>query len=92
MKQKGVNYTDIARACNTSRQVIQTAVNSGNISMKTAQRIARGLGVPLWYIFIQNDSEAVKYIAQRHTGGATGAVTVCPHCGKPLRVNITAEP
>jgi len=90
MKTRGVTISDIARRANVPRQSISQALNANRFSFGTLERIATGLGVPLWLLLV-SETEVLQYI-QAHQPAAPTASTpaVCPHCGKPLAISIAA--
>jgi len=89
MKAHGTTISDIARRVNVPRQSISQAICANRFSFATLERIANGLGVPLWLLFV-SEAEALQYI-QAHQPAAPTASTpaICPHCGKPLVISIT---
>ena len=76
LKEKNMTVQELAEKLGISRQALSRQIQ-GKLLVKTAQGIADALGVPLWQLFA--DPSEVK------------DSKVCPHCGKPLNINIMIE-
>lgn len=77
-KEKGIKVAELATMVGVTREMCSRQINSTNITISTAQKYADALNVPLWQLF-----------TEPATQGAS--IMVCPHCGKPIQVHITAQ-
>ena len=76
-KKKGIKVADLATMVGVTREMCSRQINSTNITISTAQKYADALNVPSWQLFTEP--------------GTQGTSMICPHCGKPIRVQITAQ-
>ena len=74
MKEKHINGTQLAEMLGVSTSYINSAAAGRiNMSIKRCEEIAKVLDVPLAAIF---------------DGYNEPSVTLCPHCGKPIKIVI----
>lgn len=76
LKDKGMTVQELSDKMNVSKQALSKQIQ-GKMLIETAQRIADTLEVPIWQIFaspedIKSDSNTL----------------VCPHCGKPINIEL----
>ena len=76
LKEKGMTLNELAETLGVTRQALSRQVQ-GKMLIETAERIAKALDVPLWQLFADP-------IDVSHGGNKL----VCPHCGKPIRVEL----
>lgn len=85
LKQSGKTAKELAEAVGISRVTASNIINNKTApSLETLQRIAEALGVPLWQLFASPEE-----VANFATNGGEGLRLVCPHCGKPLNIELT---
>ena len=85
LKQSGKTAKELAEAVGISRVTASNIINNKTApSLETLQRIAEALGVPLWQLFASPE-EVAKSV--EHEG--EGVRLVCPHCGKPLYIDLS---
>lgn len=76
IKDKGFTQNQVAEALGTSKSSFSQIVHNDNTSLKMLKRIAEVVGCQVWDFF-QDEME------QAPSGGL-----VCPHCGKPIHVEL----
>ena len=84
LKASGKTAKELAEAVGISRVTASNIINNKTApSLETLQRMAEALGVPLWQLFVNP-----KDVADSTQQKGQGVRLVCPHCGKPLYINI----
>ena len=76
LKSKGLTYSDLASKLGVSEQSVKQTINRDSISTSTLERIAQAIDVPAWTLI----ADAPNAMA--------GTQVVCPHCGKPVTVEL----
>lgn len=85
LKASGKTAKELAEAVGISRVTASNIINNKTApSLETLQRMAEALGVPLWQLFASPEEVAAS--TPQETG--QGVRLVCPHCGKPLQVDL----
>lgn len=85
LKQSGKTAKELAEAVGISRVTASNIINNKTApSLETLQRIAEALGVPLWQLFASSED-----VAKITNEGGEGLRLVCPHCGKPLHIDLS---
>lgn len=73
VKEKGISGSELARKMGVSPAYINQALQGKvNLSVAKCEEFARILGVPVASLF---------------DGWYDPGVTICPHCGKPIRLS-----
>lgn len=86
LKASGKTAKELAEAVGISRVTASNIINNKTApSLETLQRIAEALGVPLWQLFASPEEVA----ASTPQESGQGVRLVCPHCGKPLRIEFS---
>lgn len=86
LKASGKTAKELAEAVGISRVTASNIINNKTApSLETLQRMAEALGVPLWQLFASPEEVA----ASTPQGAGQGVRLVCPHCGKPLRIEFS---
>ena len=76
LKERGVTLNELAESLGVSRQALSKQVQ-GKMLIETAEKIANALDVPLWQLFA--DPVEVAH---------DGSKLLCPHCGKPIAIEV----
>lgn len=79
-KEKGITLEDLAKRLGILRTSLSQALSRNSFSTDRLNDIATALGVPMWQLFASPE-EVQKENEQ----------TVCPHCGKPIKITLTKE-
>ena len=77
-KQKGMTMEQIAAEIGITKGGLSKALN-GNPTLKTLRAVAEVLDVPLTALFADEGGEEIL---------VHPSTKLCPHCGKPLNVNV----
>lgn len=86
LKASGKTAKELAETVGISRVTASNIINNKTApSLETLQRMAEALGVPLWQLFASPEEVAAS--TPQETG--QGVRLVCPHCGKPLRIDLS---
>lgn len=83
LKEKGIRKVRLAEMLNTNKQNVNAMFR--NPTLNTLEKIAKALEVPVWQLLVPPEEilgEASEIIDRKNE-------IVCPHCGKPLRINIS---
>lgn len=81
MQEKGLTSVALASMVGLSKNTISNLINNKTKpSLDTLNEIAEKIDVPLWQLFASPE-EVQKENEQ----------TVCPHCGKPIKITLTKE-
>ena len=74
LKEKHISGTELAHRLEVTPSYVNSAISGRfNLSIKQCERIAEVLGVPLASLF---------------DGYIEPTETICPHCGKPIKIII----
>ena len=76
IKEHGWTLEKVGKEIGTTKSGM-TQVVSGNPTLKTLEAVARVLGIPVSELLRDNDASTV--------------VLTCPHCGKPIHVELKGE-
>lgn len=78
LKEKGITGTEIAKQLGVTQGAFSQYISeNGNPSLKTLQKIASALNVPIQELF---------------TAPMVGAASIsCPHCGKSIAVSVSVK-
>ena len=78
LKEKGITGTELAKQLGVTQGAFSQYISAnGNPSLKTLQKIATALNVPITELF---------------AAPSVGAVSVsCPHCGKSISVSVRVK-
>lgn len=79
IKAKGYTQNQVAEALGTSKSSFSQIVHNDNTSLKMLKRIAEVIGCQVWDFF-RDEMEP-----------SPTAGLVCPHCGKPIRVEVKGD-
>lgn len=74
-KEKNISFADLAEKIGVTRQTLYNQTEN-NPSLQTIERIAAALGV------------SVADLVRRDTTTPENGL-ICPHCGKPLHIELT---
>lgn len=77
LKEKGITQQELADKVGVSYQSIKQTLNAPSVTTSTLEKIATALDVPLWQLFAS--SEEVQ---------ETKNTITCPHCGKPIELEV----
>ena len=84
--QKGMTQQDLADILGVSRPSVSATISRP--SFPTLERIATALDVEPWQLLAPPAVvEELKQARAQETG--QGVRLVCPHCGKPLHIDLT---
>lgn len=87
LKASGKTAKELAEAVGISRVTASNIINNKTApSLETLQRMAEALGVPLWQLFASPEEVAANTQQE-----GQGVRLVCPHCGKPLHVDLSKD-
>lgn len=78
LKEKNITQKDFATMLGISISGLTQQIN-GKPSLSTLERYAEVLNINLWELFKEPEPKE------------TGTQIYCPHCNKPIKVNITKE-
>lgn len=73
IKENGYTITSLAEKLGIARESLSRMIVSP--SYPTLEKIAEALGVEIWELFISTKEFPTQ-------------VLKCPHCGKPIKINI----
>lgn len=78
LKEKGITGTELAKQLGVTQGAFSQYISSnGNPSLKTLQKIATALNVPITELF---------------AAPLVGAASLsCPHCGKSIAVSVSVK-
>ena len=82
LKEKKLTKKAFADMLGTLPQNINSAMK--NPTAATLEKWAEALGVPLWQLFASPEE-----VAKSAKPEAEGVRLVCPHCGKPLHIDLS---
>lgn len=83
MSEKGVTSVFLAKSLGVTKQTISNMINGKVMpSLETLGKVAEILGVPVWQLFASPEEVTEK---------ESGNVFHCPHCGRPIKAEITWE-
>lgn len=77
LKEKGISVSELADMLGVSRQALHRQMQ-GRLLVGTAQKMADALGVELWELFKAPGPPPSPHRCELD----------CPHCGKPIRVEL----
>lgn len=78
MKEQGISSAALAEMIDVSKVTISNLINNKTMpSIETLDKIAQKLNIPMWQLFVSK-----KEISER------GNVSLCPHCGKPIEIDL----
>lgn len=75
IKEKGYSITTLAEKMGIYRESLSRMLNSP--SYPTLENLSKALDVPIWQFFAS--PEEIK---------SDGNTLVCPHCGKPINIEL----
>ena len=79
LKSKGLTYAELATRMGVSEQSVKQTMNRESVSTTTLQRIAEAIGVPAWTLVDD---------APENLPNGDASPLVCPHCGRPVTVEL----
>ena len=74
LKEKGITQAELAQRMGVHRVALNSTLNNPNIKLSTLEKIAAAIGC-----------EVGDFLRDEGDGSAT---VVCPHCGKPVTVEL----
>ena len=74
LKEKGITQAELAQRMGVHRVALNSTLNNPNIKLSTLEKIAAAIGCEVGDFF--------------RDGGDGSATVVCPHCGKPVTVEL----
>ena len=74
LKEKGITQAELAQRMGVHRVALNSTLNNPNIKLSTLEKIAAAIGC-----------EVGDFFRDEGDGSAT---VVCPHCGKPVTVEL----
>ena len=74
LKEKGITQAELAKRLGVHRVALNSTLNNPNIKLSTLEKIAAAIGC-----------EVGDFFKDEGDGSAT---VVCPHCGKPVTVEL----
>ncbi len=74
LKEKGITQAELAQRMGVHRVALNSTLNNPNIKLSTLEKIAAAIGC-----------EVGDFFKDEGDGSAT---VVCPHCGKPVTVEL----
>ena len=77
LKEKGCTQQMLADRMNVSLSAVKQMVSAESLTTSTLKRVATALDVPMWQLFAS--SQEVQ---------ETKNTITCPHCGKPLELEV----
>lgn len=85
LKEKGITKVRLAELLGTTKQNLHSIIR--NPKQSTLRAIADALGVPVWQLFA-----TAEEVREQCTDLAVSAGNIanCPHCGKPIAIDIKA--
>ena len=87
MTSKGFTNVSLGERMGVSKQAIGQMLKADSLTTASLEKIASALDVPMWQLFAS--PEEVTANTPQETG--QGVRLVCPHCGKPLRIELSKE-
>lgn len=86
LKEKGITSKELATKLGvTSGAISQYISENGNPNLKTLEKIATALNVPLWSLLVSKEE-----ITKDETN-VQSSTFVCPRCGAPLHISVKEE-
>lgn len=89
---RGLNMTELANILGVSKQTMYFHLRNESVTTKILERYANALNVPVWFLLTTKEeaSQFLKLNNTTNTANDNGeTVLLCPHCNKPIKVNIT---
>ena len=77
LKEKGCTQQMLADRMNVSLSAVNQMVSAESLTTSTLKRVATALDVPMWQLFAS--SQEVQ---------ETKNTITCPHCGKPIELEV----
>ena len=74
LKEKGITQAELAQRMGVHRVALNSTLNNPNIKLSTLEKIAAAIGCQVGDFFRDE--------------GDGSATVVCPHCGKPVTVEL----
>lgn len=74
LKEKGITQAELAQRMGVHRVALNSTLNNPNIKLSTLEKIAAAIGCQVGDFFKDE--------------GDGSATVVCPHCGKPVTVEL----
>ena len=82
MTSKGFTNVSLGERMGVSKQAIGQMLKAESLTTASLKKIASALDVPIWQLFASPEEVNIP----QETG--QGVRLVCPHCGKPLRIDL----
>lgn len=79
-QQKGLKIQEIADSLHVTRQTIYSYFRE-NINLRTLEKAAALVDVEPWQLLKPADD-------QQQTTTTSEVQTICPHCGKPIKITL----
>lgn len=76
LKERGITINELAEKMGLNRVTLSTQIN-GTANIASYEKIATALDVPIWQLFAS--SQEVQ---------ETKNTITCPHCGKPIELEV----
>lgn len=76
LKERGITINELAEKMGLNRVTLSTQIN-GTANIASYEKIANALDVPMWQLFAS--SQEVQ---------ETKNTITCPHCGKPIELEV----
>ena len=86
MTSKGFTNVSLGERMGVSKQAIGQMLKADSLTTASLEKIASALDVPMWQLFASPEEVAAS---TQQEGQGVGLV--CPHCGKPLRIELSKE-
>ena len=74
LKEKGITQAELAQRMGVHRVALNSTLNNPNIKLSTLEKIAAAIGCQVGDFFKDE--------------GDGAATVMCPHCGKPVTVEL----
>ena len=83
MTSKGFTNVSLGERMGVSKQAIGQMLKAESLTTASLEKIASALDVPIWQLFASPEEVSIP---PQEKG--QGVRLVCPHCGKPLRIDL----
>lgn len=83
MTSKGFTNVSLGERMGISKQAIGQMLKADSLTTASLEKIASALDVPMWQLFASPEEVAANTPQE-----GQGVRLVCPHCGKPLRIDL----
>jgi transcriptional regulator with XRE-family HTH domain len=92
LDERHITQAQLAENMGVTASAVKQYLDANSLSTSTLQKIAHGLDVPLWQLFISPDA-ILKETKESNAAqdDAKTTIIICPHCKKNIEMHLQAS-